>query len=98
MLAPQTMKLQEPFFITIQIDRNSYRFSVTHLTLNNSFETFLLKRKSREIIIKSNRPLWRNKGIMKRQPDFTVAKGEVRSQYAMQVIVEELMKKLEGKK
>lgn len=90
------MQLLKPFSISIKITHDRYTFQVTHLTLDQSFETFLLKRGSREIVLKSNRPLWRNKGVLKRPPDFTIVKGMIKNQYAFQVIVEELMKKLEG--
>lgn len=91
------MQLLPAFNITINIDRNPYRFVVTQLSCDRCFETFLVKRRTSEIFLKSNRPLWRNKGIKKRAPDFTIIKGDVRSPYALQLIIEEIMKKVEGK-
>ena len=89
------MQILKPFTISININKDNFSFLVTQLTINKSFETFQIKHQAREILLKSNRPLWRNRGVMKRRPDFTIEEGEINSKYAMEMIVQAIMKEVE---
>jgi hypothetical protein len=80
------------YTITIKHDNKLYKYLVKHTLINHRREHFELIARNRSIIIESNRPLFRNKGLKHRRYDLTLVNGntEVWNMTFVQKIYEQL--------
>ncbi len=60
------------FWITIKEDWKQYRYLVEHIPIGERKEHFKVHGRNGHILVESNRPLFRNKGLKHRRPDFKV--------------------------
>ncbi len=64
------------FTIKIIHQYRTYNCRVQQILLTDRIEQFKIGSARKYMIIETNRPLFRNKGIMKRQPDVKIIYGE----------------------
>ncbi|RYY49946.1 MAG: hypothetical protein EOO06_05430 [Chitinophagaceae bacterium] len=65
------------FTIELKLGYKVRRFNVIHIPVNNRVERFELTGKNKSIILESNRPLFRSKGIRHRNPTYNIIEGQV---------------------
>lgn len=80
------------FAITVKHDQRNLKYSVTYQPLNTSFELFTIIAANKTLVIESNRPLFRSKGVKHRKPDFRLKEGSVSNVHFLKLIYEELLK------
>ena len=83
------------FRISITHDRKKYNLTVEQVKFSATVEQFRVHGRNKEIVIESNRPLFRNKGLKSREPDWKIVSGELSTSSGFEVIVEAIMKYLE---
>jgi hypothetical protein len=68
----------EPFPIYIEISFSEKQtWFVEHVPVSSREEHFWVKRAEDTIVLSSNRPLYRNKGLKKRRGDYEVISGQM---------------------
>lgn len=89
------------FDIRIEYDRLYRYYSVERTFLGATEEYFKItcknKPKGNDFYLKSNRPLFRNKRLMHRRPDYTIV-GKPSLPFATGLIVTEIQKQVDGGK
>lgn len=83
------------FEIKILHDRKRYRFQVEQILFSNVKEQFKIRGKTTALILESNRPLFRNKAIKHRIPNWKKISGDVSNTSLVELIVKALMDYLE---
>jgi hypothetical protein len=78
------------FWITIEKDRRQLRYRVEYMAVDERMEHFRVKGANGSILFSSNRPLYRNRGIRKRQPDIQLIEGRLSNLSVQGKIVEAL--------
>lgn len=66
------------YWIIIKDGYKKHRLLVEYIPVNNKIERFKISGKDKYIVLESNRPLFRNRGIKHRKPDWKVFEGEVK--------------------
>lgn len=89
------------FDIRIEYDRLYRYYSIERTFLSKTYEYFKVtcknKLKGNDYYLKSNRPLFRNKKLMHRRPDYTIV-GKPSLPYSVGLMVTEIQKQVdEGK-
>ncbi len=79
------------FYIAIEQDRKQYRLKVERLLYNETHEQYLVSGRNKAIRVQSNRPLFRNKGLSHRRPDWRLVEGEGHNMGVLEKIYEALM-------
>lgn len=85
------------FRIKIKVDNRIYRLSVERIFIDERIERYLIKGRDRNVVVESNRPLFRNRGLKHRKPDWKIIEGQVQDNHAfkaaIQIIIQEMDKK-----
>ena len=85
------------FQITLKNDYKLLRFNVEHINITGISEQFRIVAKNKTIVIESNRPLFRNKGLKSRKPDFKLIEGVVLYQSGLDQVISAIMNHIEPK-
>jgi hypothetical protein len=85
------------FTITIYCNYRLLNYSVEEIYRDARIERFIVHGRDRSITLESNRPFFLNKGIKKRQPDWKVIYGQVAVMHPLELMIEQILKKLEPK-
>ena len=80
------------FQIIIKSGYRNYRLNVEHIVINDRVEHFKIIGKNKFIVLESNRPFFRNKGLKHRKPAFKLIEGEVDYANSLDVIIQAIMK------
>jgi hypothetical protein len=67
----------EHFVITLRTGFKDLKFTVEWINRTPRSEQFRIKARNKTIVIESNRPLFRNKGLLHRKPDFKLVEGQI---------------------
>ncbi len=78
-------------------DKRKYRLKVEIILLTHLIEQYRVFNRASSIILQSNRPLFRNKGLKHRKPNWKVIEGSYRNPEILEKIINELMRKIEPK-
>jgi hypothetical protein len=78
------------FWITIDNDRRQLRYKVDFVPVNDRLEYFRVKGGNGSVVFSSNRPLYRSRGVRKRQPDILLVEGRLSNLSVQRKIVEAL--------
>lgn len=65
------------FYITLKRGYRNYKILVQLKFKDERIEQYAVIGKNKEILIESNRPFFRNKGLKHRKPDWKVVSGKV---------------------
>jgi hypothetical protein len=79
------------FKIYILHDRQTYQLSVERVFLNEVKEQYKVSGRTSSMTLESNRPLFRNKGIKKRRPDWKVIEGRSTNSSILEKIIIAIM-------
>ncbi len=77
------------FFIYPKLDGRHYEIIVEHYGVTWNTERFKVFGKS-TLLIESNRPLFRNKGIKHRRPDYKLISGKITANYHLEAVIKEI--------
>ncbi len=83
------------FLIRVKKDGRNYNLKVKLLYLDERTERYEVIGKNKSIVIESNRPLFRNKGLKHRRPDWKLIRGEEMYGGSLEPLYEAIMKALE---
>lgn len=83
------------FKIRIYYDKRYYRLTVTLIYSDERKERFQITGRNKTIILESNRPLFRNKGVMKLQPSWKLTEGIIHFPEGLNLITAAIMLQLE---
>ena len=64
-----------------------YNFQISNKQINPKEEHFIVVRADRKWIFRSNRPLFRNRGVRHRIPDFALIEGESNNRHWQEEIM-----------
>ena len=84
------------FLIYIAHNRKQYRLKVEVLLLTHTIEQYRVYNSKTSIILQSNRPMFRNKGLKYRKPNWKVIEGSYSNPEILEKIIVELMNKIES--
>jgi hypothetical protein len=80
--------------VTVTFDKKG-RFLVEHKSISNQEEHFTIKGRNGEITLFSNRPLFRNKGLKKRRPDYKLIQGTISDRSFLEDVVNAIQRVME---
>ncbi len=83
------------FTIPYKTRYRSIVLKVKHIPIDTITEHFKVTFDGRYILLESNRPFFRNKGLKHRTPNFKLIDGSVRYASNLDVIIEGIMNKFE---
>lgn len=83
------------FTINIGMDRKKIRLRVARVHLDERIEHFKVTGRNGNILIESNRPLFRNKGLKYRRIDWKQIEGKNLSSHILEMICAEIQKHLD---
>jgi hypothetical protein len=79
------------FAITIQHDRRNIRLSVEQVILDKRIERYKVQARNGSVLVESNRPLLRNKGLKHRKPDWKAVEANNLNTSVLEKIYEAIM-------
>jgi hypothetical protein len=83
------------FWITIKVGFKNYRLFVEHTIISERSEHFKVIGRNKFIVLESNRPLFRNKGLKHRKPYFKIIEGQIDFYASIQVIIDAILLKVD---
>ena len=83
------------FPITVKKSGRNYKLMVRPIYLDERVERYEVRGRNKSIVIESNRPFFRNKGLKHRRPDWIVIEGEVKYGGSLAPLYEAIMQFLE---
>ena len=83
------------FRINIGEGRKSIRLSVERIHLDERTERFMVAGRNGSIVVESNRPLFRNKGLKHRRADWKQIEGQNLSTHTIEKICAEILRHLD---
>lgn len=83
------------FIINILHDRRRYKMFVEQILFSADKEQFKVHGRTTDIILESNRPLFRNKALKHRKPNWKKISGEMNNMSLLEVIIEAVQIHLE---
>lgn len=86
------------FWITIKNGYRNHQLKVEQIELDSRTEHFKIIGHNKSIVLESNRPLFRNRGLKHRKPDFKIVEGKVKYGGSIDILVTAIMDKIEPKK
>jgi len=83
------------FPIRIEIDRRYLNYQVEKIYNDGRIERYRINGRNGSIILESNRPLFRNKGLKHRKPDWNMIQGELKYRNYLRLFVDAIMDKID---
>ncbi len=83
------------FTITIRTGYKDYTLRVEHINITPRSEQFRIVARNKTIVLETNRPFFRNRGLKHRKPDWKLVEGKLESGYALESLSEAIMKIIE---
>lgn len=88
------------FWITFRTGFRDAHYLVEYIIVNNREEQFKIIARNGSVTFSSNRPLFRNKGLRKRKPDYVLVEGNIPNKSIERQLVQAIQsyveKNLEG--
>lgn len=79
------------FPIRIEIDRRYLHYQVEKIYDDGRIERYQINGKNGSIILESNRPLFRNRGLKKKRPEWNMIQGELKYRNYLWLFVDAIM-------
>jgi hypothetical protein len=79
------------FPIRIEIDRRYLNYHVEKIYDDGRIERYQINGKNGFIILESNRPLFRNRGLKKKRPEWNMIQGELKYRNYLRLFVDAIM-------
>jgi hypothetical protein len=76
------------FLISLELDRRKYKLLVEQVYISDRVEHFKLSARNSSILLESNRPIFINKGLKHRRPDWKLKEGNVKNMSLLQKAIE----------
>ncbi len=83
------------FEIKIMHDKKRYKLRVEQVLFSSNKEQFKIVGKTTDLILESNRPLFRNKAIKHRIPNWRKVSGDISNMSLVETIIKAIMDYLE---
>jgi hypothetical protein len=83
------------FGIRIKHYYNWYRLWVIQLAIDDREERYKVIAKNKSLVLSSNRPTFRTRGLKHRKPDWKLVDGKVETVSGLEAIIEAIMNHLE---
>ena len=83
------------FRIRIEIDRRYRYFQVDEIYNDGSIERYKLTGKNKSVVLQSNRPLLRSKGLKHKKVEWKLTKGLIQVSYGLNLVIDEIMKEID---
>lgn len=83
------------WLLFVEHERKKYRVFADLIMADKEKEQYRITTRSKSIVIQSNRPLLRNKGLKHKKPIWKVVEGESKSPYLLDKVIEALMKEID---
>lgn len=84
------VKLHEPFYYRILFQNRYYVLQAELIYQDETFEHYKISTKKRSYIFKCNWPVFRNRGLKHRKPDWQIIDGQIHNKYLQEIIIKEL--------
>ena len=84
------------FRIKIEIDRRYRYFPVDEIYDDGSIERYKLTRKNKAVVLQSNGPLLRAKGLKHKKVKWKLTEGIIQMSYGLNLVIDEIMKEIDG--
>jgi len=85
------------FQITIDYHKRTIRLSVEQLYINERFEQYKINARNGTLVIESNRPLFRARGLKHRAPNWKQIEGKPVSSHLLELIATAIQNHVEKK-
>jgi hypothetical protein len=85
------------FPITIRHNGRNIRLVVEQVLLDKRIERYKVQARNGYVMVESNRPLWRNKGVMHRAPEWKVIESNNLHSHVLEKIYGAIEEYLENK-
>ncbi len=83
------------WLLEVEHERKKYRVYADLIMKDESKEAYRITTRSKSVVIQSNRPLLRNKGLKHKKPIWKIIEGESKSPYLLDKVIEALMKEID---
>lgn len=84
------------FFITVKSGYRNYRLKVQHILVDDRYEHFKVIARNKTLLLQSNRPFFRKRGLKHRRPDWKLLDGEIFHGAVYEQILEQIMKVIDA--
>lgn len=75
------------FYISIRLDRRYIRLKVQQIYLGEALEKYRISGNNRSIVLQSNRPLLRAKGMKYKRPNWKVTEGHIQNASFLETLI-----------
>jgi hypothetical protein len=89
------LKIPMTFRINIEYHKRTIRLSVEQLSIDDRMERYKVIGRNGAIVIESNRPLFRARGLRQRPPKWRQIEGKPISDHALQLIAKAIQDHIE---
>jgi len=79
------------FPISIEIDHRYFHYQVEKIYDDTRIERYQINGRNCSIILESNRPLFRNRGLKKKRPEWNMIQGELKYRNYLRLFVDAIM-------
>lgn len=83
------------FSLCLQIGAYTYRFEVVLTEADNNFEQFRISAGNKVVLLQSNRPMLRRRGLKRKPITWKVIAGEIKDQKALEKVCKAIEQTLE---
>jgi hypothetical protein len=83
------------FWITFRTGFRDAHYLVEYVVVNKREERFKVTARNGSVTFSSNRPLFRNKGLRKRRPDYLLVEGRISNKSTENQLVEAIQRYVE---
>lgn len=80
------------FQISIKVGWKTYHLTVERLYINDRIELYKVTGGNKSIVIQSNRPFFRSKGLKHRKGTWKVIDGKAQNNQAYQAVIDAILK------
>jgi hypothetical protein len=85
------------FQITLKEYTRTYRINIEQFDVTDRSEKFRVIARNKTIILESNRPFFRNKGLKYRKPDWKVISGDVHRGSGLEMLQNKILEVVDKK-
>ena len=83
------------FRISIEIDRRYRYYQVDEIYNDGTIERYKITGKNKSVVLQSNRPLLRAKGVKHKKVEWKLTEGLIQTSYGLNLIIDAIMNEIE---
>lgn len=83
------------FYIVVKSGWKEYKLLVHQKMIDERNEQYAIIAKNKTVVLESNRPFFRNRGLKHRKPDWKIVEGKINNGSGLDQIIQKIMEKVD---